>query len=32
LSNNWQIDAALARGLNKNTPDLAWTVGLSARF
>lgn len=32
LANNLQIDAALARGLNKRTPDLAWTVGLSARF
>lgn len=32
LSNNWQIDTGLSRGLNKNTPDLAWTVGLSARF
>jgi hypothetical protein len=32
LSNNWQIDAGLARGLNKNTPDLVWTVGLSTRF
>lgn len=27
-----QIDAALARGLNKNTPDLGWTVGLSVKF
>jgi hypothetical protein len=32
LSDNWQIDTALQRGLNANTPDLAWTVGLSARF
>lgn len=27
-----QIDTALYRGLNKNTPDLALTVGLSVKF
>ncbi len=32
LSNRWQIDTALYRGLNKNTADLAWGIGLSAKF
>lgn len=32
LSDAWQIDTALQRGLNRNTPDLAWTIGLSTRF
>ncbi|TCS38274.1 outer membrane putative beta-barrel porin/alpha-amylase [Paucimonas lemoignei] len=32
LSDSWQVDAALRRGLNRNTPDWAWTIGLSARF
>jgi hypothetical protein len=32
LSKLWQIDTALFRGLNKRTPDLYWTVGLSHRF
>lgn len=27
-----QVDAAMSRGLNRNAPDFAWTVGLSARF
>lgn len=27
-----QIDTALYRGLNKNTADLAWTIGLSMKF
>nr|WP_316643800.1 transporter [uncultured Roseateles sp.] len=32
LTNDVQLDVALSRGLNKYTPDLAWTVGLSVRF
>lgn len=32
LSNRWQIDTALSQGLNKNTADLAWGFGLSAKF
>ena len=32
ITNNLQVDVALSRGLNKYTPDLAWTVGLSVRF
>ncbi|MYM75025.1 transporter [Duganella sp. FT134W] len=27
-----QVDTALSRGLNKNTPDWSWTVGLSIKF
>lgn len=32
LSDTWQIDTALYRGLNDNTPDLALTIGVSAKF
>ncbi|MFG6431105.1 transporter [Roseateles sp. LYH14W] len=32
LERNLQVDMAVAHGINKNAPDLAWTVGLSARF
>lgn len=32
LTRDMQIDLALARGLNSATPELAWTVGWSARF
>jgi len=32
LERNLQVDVAFARGVNKNAPDLGWTVGLSARF
>lgn len=32
LDKNLQVDVALARGVNRNAPDLAWTVGISARF
>lgn len=32
LTPNCQVDVALMRGLNKNAPDLAWTVGLSFRL
>ncbi|MGN6389134.1 MAG: transporter [Burkholderiaceae bacterium] len=32
LSRDWQIDTALFKGANDNTPDLTWTVGLSGRF
>lgn len=27
-----QVDAAMSRGLNRNAPDFAWTIGLSTRF
>jgi len=29
---NLQLDTAIARGLNQNTPDWSWTLGLSARY
>jgi hypothetical protein len=32
LSNAVQVDTAASWGLNKNTPDLTWAVGLSVRF
>lgn len=32
LERNLQLDVALSRGINRNAPDLGWTVGLSARF
>lgn len=32
LSRDVQLDTAVFRGLNRNTPDWAWTVGLSLRF
>jgi hypothetical protein len=32
LDRDLQVDVALSRGVNKNAPDLGWTVGLSARF
>lgn len=32
VSKDWQVDTALFRGMNKKTPDIYWTVGLSARF
>ncbi len=32
LSPAWQIDTALYKGLNRNTADLIWTVGLSSKF
>ena len=32
LSDSWQIDTALSRGLNQHTADLSWTIGLSAKF
>lgn len=32
LDRNLQVDMAVSHGLNKNAPDLSWTVGLSARF
>lgn len=32
LTDNVQVDTALSRGLNRNTPNLNWTVGLSVRF
>jgi hypothetical protein len=32
LTDNVQVDTAVSRGLNRNTPNLNWTVGLSVRF
>lgn len=32
VSPSVQLDAAFARGLNRNAPDLQWTVGVSVRF
>jgi hypothetical protein len=32
LTDTVQVDTALSRGLNKNTPDWSWTVGLSVKF
>lgn len=32
LTRDMQVDAALSRGLNRNAPDWAWTVGFSTRF
>lgn len=32
VTNDAQLDTAVFRGLNHNTPDWAWTVGLSLRF
>jgi hypothetical protein len=32
LTDTVQVDSALSRGLNKNTPDWSWTVGLSLKF
>lgn len=32
LTDMVQVDTALSRGLNKNTPDWSWTVGLSIKF
>jgi hypothetical protein len=32
LTDSVQVDTAVSRGLNRNTPDWSWTVGLSIRF
>lgn len=32
LSESVQLDTMLARGLNRRTPDLAWTIGLSFKY
>jgi outer membrane putative beta-barrel porin/alpha-amylase len=32
LSDTCQVDTALSRGLNKNTADLSWTVGISFKL
>ncbi|HEY0953845.1 MAG TPA: transporter [Roseateles sp.] len=32
LDRNLQVDVALSRGINKNAPDLSWTIGLSGRY
>ncbi|CAN5249328.1 hypothetical protein BH09PSE6_BH09PSE6_27160 [soil metagenome] len=32
LAKDFQLDFGIARGLNRDTPDWAWTTGLSARF
>ena len=32
LSNDMQVDVAMARGLTNTSPDLGWTVGFSIRY
>lgn len=32
ISSQVQVDTAIARGLNKHTPDLSWAIGLSVKF
>jgi hypothetical protein len=32
LADTVQVDTALSRGLNNNTPDWSWTVGFSIKF
>lgn len=32
LTQSAQLDTALSRGLNRNTPDWSWTLGLSVKF
>jgi hypothetical protein len=32
INRNFQVDTAFSRGLNRRTPDFAWTVGLSFRM
>lgn len=32
LTGSVQVDTALSRGLNRNTPDWSWTAGLSIKF
>ncbi|MEN3364323.1 MAG: hypothetical protein V7606_1597 [Burkholderiales bacterium] len=32
LSNSWQVDTGISRAANDNTPDYAWTVGVSRKF
>jgi hypothetical protein len=32
LTDNCQFDTAVSRGLNRRTPDLSWTVGLSFKL
>jgi hypothetical protein len=32
LTDNCQVDTAFSRGLNRRTPDLSWTVGLSFKL
>ncbi len=32
ITNNCQVDSAISRGLNKRTPDLSLTVGLSFKL
>ncbi len=32
LSNTTQVDTAISRGMNNNTPNWAWTLGFSAKF
>jgi hypothetical protein len=32
VADNMQVDAAVSRALNKNTPDWSWTVGFSIKF
>jgi hypothetical protein len=32
LSRSCQLDTMLSRGLNRRTPDLSWTVGISFKL
>ncbi|MCE4557712.1 transporter [Pelomonas cellulosilytica] len=32
LTRDLQVDGAVSRGLNRNSPDWSWTVGISSRF
>jgi hypothetical protein len=32
VADNMQVDTAVSRGLNRNTPDWSWTVGFSIKF
>lgn len=32
LTNDMQVDFAISKGLNDDTPDFSWTVGFSVRF
>ena len=32
MADSVQLDTAVSRGLNRNTPDWSWTVGLSIKF
>lgn len=32
VSTSWQVDLAMSRGLNRRTPDLSWTLGVSVKY